>query len=238
MIGTLVLRLAAPLQAWGSRSRFVRRETEQAPTKSGVIGMLAAAKGLRRTDDLTELLELRFGVRVDQPGRLVRDLQTARSLDGKRVMPLSYRYYLSDGVFVAAVTGERGLLEGLDESLRRPHFPLYLGRRSCPPAGPVSLGVQDGTLMDVLRTVPWQATKRHQSTVRGETVDLPVLRDAEPGEPQEETLRDEPISFDPRRREYGWRAVVHDKVSMTHPDPPKPSDRRTPYHDAYLALGG
>ena len=74
----VAFRLAGPLQSWGSRSRFVRRETEKAPTKSGVLGLVAAAKGIRRTDPLESLLGLRFGVRVDQPGQLVRDFQTAQ----------------------------------------------------------------------------------------------------------------------------------------------------------------
>jgi CRISPR-associated protein (Cas_Cas5) len=43
-----------------------------------------------------EFVGLRFGVRIDQPGRLVRDFQTARSLDGTQTMPLSYRFYLAD----------------------------------------------------------------------------------------------------------------------------------------------
>src|SRR5262245_28002284 len=139
----LLLRLAGPLQAWGSRSRFVRRDTEPAPTKSGVIGMLAAARGLRRTDDLTEFLGLSFGVRVDQAGKLTRDFQTARSLDGSKSMPLSYRQYLADAVFIAAVEGDAELLQGLHEALRAPVFPLYLGRRSCPPVLPISRGLTD-----------------------------------------------------------------------------------------------
>jgi CRISPR system Cascade subunit CasD len=233
MTATLVLRLAGPLQAWGSRSRFVRRETEQAPTKSGVIGLLAAARGLRRTDELTDLLGLRFGVRVDQPGRLVRDFQTARSLDGSRTMPLSYRYYLADAVFLAAISGERELLEGLDEAVRLPRFPLYLGRRSCPPAGPVSLGFRPHPLMDTLRQEPWQASAWHRRRTHGATVTLPVTRDADVDEPDVETWRDEPLSFDPRRREYGWRAVAREHVDVTHPDPPA-----TPDHDPLAAVGG
>ena len=42
---TLLLRLGAPLQSWGSESMYDRRETDMMPTKSGVIGMLAAALG-------------------------------------------------------------------------------------------------------------------------------------------------------------------------------------------------
>lgn len=233
MTTALVLRLAGPLQSWGSRSRFVRRETEQAPTKSGVIGMLAAARGLRRTDELTEFFGLRFGVRTDQPGRLVRDFQTARSLDATRTMPLSYRYYLADAVFLAVVAGDEALLQGLEEAVRRPHFPLYLGRRSCPPAGPVSLGLRDAALSDVLRDEPWQAARWHRRKVRETAVTLPVIRDAESGDAHPETWRDEPLSFDPRRREYGWRAVVRDEVEVSHPEPPAARD-----HDPFAVIGG
>ena len=48
----LLLRLAGPLQSWGVKSRFTVRATELAPTKSGIIGMLAAAVGRRRTDPI------------------------------------------------------------------------------------------------------------------------------------------------------------------------------------------
>lgn len=230
---TLVLRLAGPLQSWGARSRFVRRETEHAPTKSGVVGLLAAARGVRRTDDLTEFLGLRFGVRTDQPGRLVRDFQTARSADGSRVMPLSYRYYLADAVFIAVIEGEEALLRGLEEAIRSPHFPLYLGRRSCPPVGPLSLGRHDAVLDRVLRDTPWQAARWHRRRIRARTVSLPVARDARPDEPGTEVVRDEPLSFDPRRREYGWRAVAHEYVDMHNADAPTDGE-----HEPMAVLGG
>ena len=73
----LLLRLAGPMQAWGDNSRFTRRDTRMIPTKSGVLGLLAAADGRRRTDPIEDLAGLRFGVRVDQPGQLQRDFQTA-----------------------------------------------------------------------------------------------------------------------------------------------------------------
>ena len=50
-MAVLLLRLAAPLQAWGSNSKFIIRNTEREPTKSGVVGMLAAALGIQRNDD-------------------------------------------------------------------------------------------------------------------------------------------------------------------------------------------
>ncbi len=234
-MSTLRLRLAGPLQAWGASSRFVRRATEHAPTKSGVIGMLAAARGLRRTDELTDFFGLRFGVRVDQPGRLVRDFQTARSLDGAHAYPLSYRYYLADAVFLAVVEGDDQLLRGLDEAVRDPHYPLYLGRRSCPPAGPVSLGVSDGTLADALNHTEWLASPWYQRRSATSTVTLTVVRDMAPGEEgrQVETIRDEPLSFDPQRREYGWRTVVRQQVTVRNPNPPK-----VPDHEPFAAIGG
>lgn len=211
----LLLRLAGPLQSWGSNSRFARRGTEIAPTKSGVIGMLAAAKGIRRTEPLTELLGLEFGVRLDQPGQILRDFQTARSLDGRASAPLTYRFYLSDAVFLTAVHGDAELLHDLAQALSRPRYPLYLGRRSCPPAGPVGLGVHDGTLDDALDTWPWLASERiRRRAVR--TVRLEVVRDARPGEQSTETVPDEPVSFDPAHRQHTWRSILRRHVDVAN----------------------
>lgn len=77
-MNTLFLRLEGPLQAWGLRARWGERDTADAPTKSGVIGLLGCALGLRRDDArLRELSEaLRFGVRVDMAGTRLRDYHT------------------------------------------------------------------------------------------------------------------------------------------------------------------
>lgn len=229
-MSTLVIRLAGPIQAWGASSRFTRRDTRHEPTKSGVVGLLAAAQGLRRTDSIEHLASLTFGVRVDQPGSLMRDFQVARSLDDARTMPLSYRYYLGDAVFVAAVEGDDALIEGLSESLRNPTFPLYLGRRSCPPSQPLMLEVTEDSVLAALQRAPWQASpwyrRRQASTVR--------LRIAMDGadEGSDELVRDLPVSFDPRHRRYEWRSVVETYHDVDNPD------GRTTTHDAMAALGG
>jgi CRISPR system Cascade subunit CasD len=77
-MNTLLLRLEGPLQAWGLRAHWGERDTADAPTKSGVLGLLACALGLRRDDfELRTLSEaLRMGVRVDLPGTLLRDYHT------------------------------------------------------------------------------------------------------------------------------------------------------------------
>ncbi|GAA3854079.1 type I-E CRISPR-associated protein Cas5/CasD [Saccharothrix violaceirubra] len=214
---TLLLRLGAPLQSWGTGSRFVRRNTDRAPSRSGVLGLLAAAKGLRRTDPLEELLGLRIGVRVDQVGSLERDFQTARTRDGKNAMPLSYRFYLADAVFAVAIEGDEALLVGLRDALRAPVFPLYLGRRSCPPAGKLLHDLADGTVAERLAGTPWMASPWVQERHRHADVTLDTVVDCTEDEPGVELVQDEPISFDPRHRRYGWRSVRHRPVTIANP---------------------
>lgn len=77
-MNTLFLRLEGPLQSWGLRSQWGIRETSNAPSKSGLLGLLGCAMGLRR--DNPELVHLsralRLGVRIDRPGTLLRDYHT------------------------------------------------------------------------------------------------------------------------------------------------------------------
>jgi len=249
-MSTLLLRLAAPLQSWGSSSRFTVRTTEHAPTKSGVIGMLAAATGLRRTDPLEDLMGLRFGVRVDQPGRFLKDFQTASKDYRKTDSWISDRYYLSDAVFCAGVEGPEDLLLGLQDAIQHPRFPLYLGRRSCPPAGKIALGVYDGSVWEVLRDfevrAPWLASgwyRRNQAPF----VDLKTRFDAiaVPSDVSQDELisfteRDEPISFDPTYRRYGMRSVIEATLRNV-PNELSQARFQSRYsfdHDPLMLLGG
>lgn len=238
----VALRLAGPLQSWGSGSRFVRRTTETAPTKSGVLGLVAAAKGIRRTDSIEELLHLRMGVRIDQPGQLLRDFQTARraekARDGSVVwksMPLSYRYYMSDAIYLVVLEGDRPLLEGIDEALRSPEFPLYLGRRSCPPVGPVALGVHDHDLETALTDIEWQASETYLRSRREKVLYLDIVRDIKEGEDPTESFQDHPLSFDPDQRQYSWRAVVRKPREVRVENPHGVAEAE---HDPMSVLGG
>ena len=214
----LLLRLAGPMQAWGDASRFSRRDTRMVPSKSGVLGLLAAADGRRRTDPIEDLARLRFGVRVDQPGRLQRDFQTAINWETTHSMPLSYRYYVADAVYVAGIEGDRALLEALARRVREPRFPLYLGRRSCPVTEPVFLALVEAELEQSLREHPWQASSWYRRR-QGAEVRLELYVDADPGDARPvETRRDVPISYSPERREYGWREVAQaEPVVATNP---------------------
>ena len=70
MSKTLLLRLAAPMQSWGVASKYTTRDTAMGPSKSGVIGLLAAALGRGRDESIEDLAGLKFGVRADQPANL------------------------------------------------------------------------------------------------------------------------------------------------------------------------
>src|SRR5262249_4185796 len=150
----LLLRLAGPMQAWGTQSRFTHRDTGLEPSRSGVIGLLCAALGWPRDKPLDDFRPLRMAVRVDREGRLMRDYHTAggehrigsvlgvhtegRSkgqprpygvikADGSGVgTVVSERFYLSDADFTVGLQGEREFLDRLDAALRTPVWPLYL----------------------------------------------------------------------------------------------------------------
>ena len=182
-MSTLLLRLAAPLQSWGVASKFDTRDTAREPTKSGVIGLLAAALGLgrSRTKELEDLNALRFGVRIDQPGTSLRDFHTAR-LNEKDPPFVTNRYYLADAVFLVGLEGVDNFLQEIATALQNPVFPIYLGRRSCPPVGPLVLGLRERNLQQALVEEPWQASEWFQKKKRLEPVKLTMVCDAHPNE--------------------------------------------------------
>ena len=193
-MSTLLLRLAAPLQAWGTDSKFEVRRTNREPSKSGVIGLLAAALGLRRDADLSELSALRFGVRVDRNGEVIKDFHMAKA---DKTSYLTYRYYLSDAIFLVGLESEdRNFLEKIERALRNPCFPLFLGRRSCPPTLPLVLGIREEALEIALREEENQNKDLSHRYIR---LDCGVA------EQEGAVVQDLPISFNPMKREFGYR---------------------------------
>jgi CRISPR system Cascade subunit CasD len=253
----LVLRLAAPLQSWGSAGRHLRRDTESQPTKSGIVGLLAAAEGRRRADPIEDLAGLLLGVRTDQPGHLVRDYHTVSRLDGTR-MPkaertkagkrqesstgatkVTERFYLADAVFVVALEGSSDLLLRLVKALREPRYALSLGRRSCPPTMPLHLHFGNeplwpGHIVDVLATVPWQAgpAERHRASERGEqTLVVQIHADDAGGDL---ISHDVPTTFHPKQRLMSSRRVSRHHVKL---DTGIAVDRGDVPHDPFALLG-
>ena len=149
----LLLRLEGALQAWGEAARWSVRDTRLEPTKSGVVGMLAACLGWGPADDalIVKLAaDLRMGVRSDRPGRVIRDYHTVYggvlSAEGKIKITqstrepetvTSERYYLADACFLVGLEGQAGVLDRLEAAVQRPVWPPFLGRKSCIPSAPL-----------------------------------------------------------------------------------------------------
>lgn len=175
------------MQSWGTQSRFSIRDTGLEPSKSGVIGLVSAALGKPRVerpgDDehwptLAELAKLRIGVRVDHPGRMQYDYQTAGGVhrrgdrygvakaDGSTPQAVtSQRYYLADADFLVGMESEdRALLTRLERALTGPVWPLYLGRKAFPPGEPVTFsgGLREQPLEESLRGHPWKPRSRRE----------------------------------------------------------------------------
>lgn len=233
---TLTLLLAGPLQSWGEVSRHMTRSTLAHPSKSGVIGLLAAALGRGRGEDLSDLAALRLAVRIDQPGQLLIDYHTvsgasqAPLLPGGQRLPtadggslrlgestkVTRRYYLADARFVAAVEGDDELLGQAWDALAYPRYPLYLGRRSCPPSRPVRLRLWLATpLIDALTRTPWMAAEHITQRYREPEVRLPVVVEDEAGG---EAFNDQPLASPPFRRRYASRLARQATVSVLVPD--------------------
>ncbi|MCM1950958.1 type I-E CRISPR-associated protein Cas5/CasD [Streptomyces sp. G2] len=104
----LLVRLAAPLQSWGVASRFARRDSHVRPTKSAVVGLVAAALGRDRTHSVDDLAALVFGVRADHPGTPVRDYHTV----GSGRYPLRPRDIITDHRRATAVATSLAAADG------------------------------------------------------------------------------------------------------------------------------
>lgn len=162
-MSTLLIRLVAPLQSWGTQSHFTMRDTGLEPSKSGLIGLICAALGRPRSAPLNDLTKLKMGVRIDRPGimqkdfQVVQDVLTANGKVGKYPV-ISNRYYLANAAFLAGLEGDRDLLEEIQHALQKPAWPLYLGRKAFIPAEPVWLsdGLHpDQDLATVLQDCGW-----------------------------------------------------------------------------------
>lgn len=178
MTDYLVFRLYAPLASWGEAAVGETRPTATYPGKGAVLGLLGAAVGIRRDDDKgqTQLRNsIAMGVKQYTSGMLMRDYHTVQmpaaqskvsyhtrkdELNGPRdtlKTILSSRDYRCDGLWTVAVwlTPEATLtLCELEQALKTPYYPLYLGRKSCPPAAPLApQRRQCSTLKEALDTV-------------------------------------------------------------------------------------
>jgi len=152
----LVFQLYGTLASWGDIAVGEYRPSMGHPSKSAIMGLLAAALGIdRQDDDAHAKLTQQYGVAVcvRATGELLRDYHTVQVPGGKREYAtrrdelltdklnlntiLSQRDYRTDAYYQVAVWaihdgGAPYSLEILQNKLRLPYFNLYLGRKSCP----------------------------------------------------------------------------------------------------------
>jgi CRISPR system Cascade subunit CasD len=195
MRGYLIFQLYGPLAAWGEQAVGEARNSATRPGRSALLGLMAAALGLRRDDEAGQrrLAEsLKFGVKTLAMGSVLKDYHTTQvppqdkkakhwhtrrdelRVDKTRLGTiLSSREYHQDGLWLAAAwsDGERPAypLADLAGHLARPAFILYLGRKSCPLALPLNPRViQAGSLKAAFAAypVPLLAEKRHLNVSR------------------------------------------------------------------------
>lgn len=156
----LVFQLYGPLAAWGDIAVGEQRHSDAHPSRSAILGLVAAALGIRREQeaDLKKISEsLGVAVMVEAEGEWLRDYHTAQVPPAKRKIKyytrrdelkehdlytiLSQRDYRTDACYrVALWCKQKGSSYSTDQikfALSKPCFPLYLGRKSCPPALPL-----------------------------------------------------------------------------------------------------
>lgn len=218
---TLLMRLQGPMQSWGTTSRFDERDTQLEPSKSGVIGLICAALGRDRHEPVDDLAVLRMGVRIEREGVPMRDYQTATGVviassgkpDLERTV-VSPRYYLSDAVFLVGLEGSGTLLANIHAALRKPHWPIALGRKSFIPSMPVELpdGLVDLSLDDALLGWPCLLTGASPTNARRLLLE----------HPSEGSVRlDQPVAPFSQRR-FGPRFVksqIYNNGETHVPDP-------------------
>lgn len=159
--------LDGPMQSWGSSSRFTQRETEGFPTKSALIGLLAAAAGIDKhapdeAEKLAPFSALRLTVyRLPRAaGRLVGRLSDFHTVGGgydarasafdKMSIPrkasggasanavITRRTYLNEARFIAAFEGDAETISTAIYHLGNPVWGVWFGRKNCLPAMPLS----------------------------------------------------------------------------------------------------
>lgn len=178
-MSTLAVRVGAPLMSWGDRSTFRTRHTAPDPTLSAIQGLLAAAAGVGRGADLPGwIAQLEPVIRLDRPGRTLRDYHTVnpfdpgefRALDGlsdadrKQLVNLvtasgtpddrtieTQRFYRTDAEYLVCVDDPDGTIERI---LRRPVWTLYAGRKACPLTAPLLIGRVDAAPSDAVCQIP------------------------------------------------------------------------------------
>jgi len=193
-MSTLLLVFNSPLQSWGTTLKLKNHDTEPYPSKSGVIGMIAASLGRRRDEDISDLVRIRFGVRIDKQGTVIDDFQVSEvpGKNGNSDKKIGHRKYLSDASFTCGLEGEDEVLEKIKYALMHPAYALFAGRRGCPVTVDLVQGIVQKSLLDALS----DDIAEEQKT---------IILDSNEG--YGGAVKDVPVSFSPYNRQYSYRFI-------------------------------
>lgn len=148
----LLLILDGPMQAWGRHTYEDYRPVEVFPTRSGLVGLLAACFGIDRQEhnrlsDLAASFSFSVQVISKQGKKAIKItdfhtvLESLRAEGPVRRDPIvSKRQYLCDSVFAVALQqAEHGVysLDEIYDAIQKPVYTPFLGRRSCPLSRPL-----------------------------------------------------------------------------------------------------
>lgn len=175
----LVFTVYAPLASWGDTAVGEVRSSWDRPSRSAILGLVAAALGIDREDQERHAeLDRSYGigVRLALGGTALIDYHTSQDPTGvavRRFKPrtrraaldcadplttLSQRTLRQDALSVVALwrrSGSRWTMEDLASAMRTPHFVLYAGRKANVLGLPLSPAVvQADTLAAALAPVP------------------------------------------------------------------------------------
>ncbi len=213
----LVFLLAAPMASFGSYAGHVRRGSELAPLRSAVLGLMGAALGIERSNlkGQERLRSYSVAVQPFQRSAPLRDFHTVQTVPTSKVKRpqarsqaialaggdvntiITIRDYRCDVMVGAALWGDgHWELEALANYLRRPVYPLYLGRKSCPLATPlnpiVCIARNPVEALKKIKVPEWLCIKRFKGQARSQFpvqsdpvagVEQPYLSERVPGEP-------------------------------------------------------
>lgn len=214
-----VFKLEGPMQSWGTQSRFFNRGTGKEPSKSGVIGFLCVALGRSQDEDITDLGNLKMGIRVEREGILLKDYHTTsdtvKASGGKNPFAvITNREYLADACFLVFLEGDREILEKIDKALHNPVWQLFLGRKSFPLTSPPVLNLPleerlvEKSLVEFMKDIPWQSTPKKKQVISSlRTIVEKDMASEDSNKSLISYRQDQPLGTSYKSREFAKRKI-------------------------------
>ncbi|MDT3741234.1 MAG: type I-E CRISPR-associated protein Cas5/CasD [Candidatus Kapabacteria bacterium] len=210
---TLLMRLEAPMQSYGTFGRFGERDTGKEPGKSAVLGLVCSALGIGRSEDISWLAKFKFGIRADREGIVRNDYhvagkegyhRAAGNVERKTAIPTN-RYFLADASFLIGLEiDDIQKLSEIEAVLKNPKWQIYLGKKSFVPSCPVWLkdGIKDTPLLQSLKEYKYDLKYLREKPNEDSKIKLRYVVDIDAAEGHEITMvskvMDVPVSFEQR----------------------------------------